>query len=289
MSSNEGPAAAVGDVNGDGLDDLFLGGSKGESAQLLLQTSTGWSTQVFNQDINAEDVSAELIDIDQDGDLDLLVASGGHEFSFQNLQLRDRIYLNDGRGHFTIHKGFNPPAEPSSFLRAFDFDNDGDLDLISGSRQIPFAYGLKADAHLFENKNNQFVEITNNAFRQLGLITDGAVADIDNDGDKDIVIAGHWMPITILENVEGVFKNTTEQFDLPKTAGLWQHINLADLDNDGRVDIIGGNHGLNTRLKASEQQPNACTSMILIKTEVLNKSLHNMKMTRLILSLCYQT
>ena len=100
MSSNEGPAAAVGDVNGDGLDDLFLGGSKGESAQLLLQTSTGWSTQVFNQDINAEDVSAELIDIDQDGDLDLLVASGGHEFSFQNLQLRDRIYLNDGKRPF---------------------------------------------------------------------------------------------------------------------------------------------------------------------------------------------
>lgn len=255
MSSNEGPAAAVGDVNGDGLDDLFLGGSKGEAAQLLLQTSTGWRTEILKQDIHAEDVSAELIDIDQDGDLDLLVASGGHEFSFQNLQLRDRIYLNDGKGHFTIHKGFNPPAEPSSFLKAFDFDNDGDLDLISGSRQIPFAYGVKADAHLFENKNNQFVEIKNDAFKQLGLITDGAVADIDNDGDNDIVLAGHWMPITILENVKGVFKNATEQFGLSKTPGLWQHIHLTDLDKDGRVDIIGGNHGLNTRLKASEKEP----------------------------------
>lgn len=252
MSSNEGPAAAVGDINGDGQDDLFVGGSKGIAAQIIL---TGTDKKSFSFDKNSEDVHAELIDIDQDGDLDLLIASGGHEFSLGNINLQDRVYLNNGSGTFTKHEGFSPPNEPSSFLKAIDFDQDGDLDLVSGTRQIPFAYGVKAGIHLFENQNNQFAEVQQASFTDLGLITSGEVIDIDNDGDEDLILAGEWMPITILINENGEFINRTKEYGLTESSGLWNHIEVADLNGDGLKDIIGGNHGLNTRLSATAEKP----------------------------------
>jgi len=257
MSSNEGPAVAIGDINGDGNEDLFIGGSKGIPAQIHLNTASGFGdfTLLFPFDENSEDVDAQLIDIDFDGDLDLLVASGGHEYSFNNPQLQDRLYLNNGQGVFSKSTNFSSVPEPSSFIRAFDFDQDGDLDIISGTRHIPFAYGVKAGMHLYENTNGQYQEISVSAFEELGLITAGEIADIDGDGDEDIIVTGEWMPLTVFTNQNGTFQNATKAFGLEHSNGLWKHIQLADLNGDDKLDIIAGNHGLNTRLKATADKP----------------------------------
>lgn len=255
MSSNEGPAVAIGDINSDGLEDIYIGGAKGNSGQLYLQKNGDFNKQLLDQNLQSEDVDAVFEDIDDDGDLDLLVASGGHEYAFNNTQLQDRLYLNDGKGNFQVSDAFNPVSEPSSFIRTIDYDNDGDLDILSGTRQIPFAYGVKADLHLYENNNGSFSEKSFPGFSELGLITDGEVADIDSDGDQDIILAGEWMPITVLINDKGSFENATASYGLSETNGLWQHVSVSDLNDDGLLDIIGGNHGLNTRLKASTEAP----------------------------------
>ena len=255
MSSNEGPAVAIGDINGDGSEDLFIGGSKGIAAQIHLQTTRGFRKIQFDYDKNSEDVDAQLVDIDKDGDLDLLVGSGGHEFGLNNLQLKDRLYINDGQGNFTPSSAFKSIAEPSSFIQPFDYDGDGDLDILTATRLIPFAYGIAGSLHLYENEAGQFVEVQVPAFTDLGMITSGKLADLDADGDLDLVVAGEWMPITILINTEGQFENATARFGLQNTSGLWHHVDVVDINGDGRPDIIGGNHGLNTRLKASPNQP----------------------------------
>jgi len=255
MSSNEGPASAVGDINGDGLEDLFVGGSKGISAQLIIQKQGELHPRPFSFDQNSEDTDAQLIDIDGDGDLDLLVASGGHEFSYQNPQLQDRLYLNDGDGNFTKSQHFNPVYEPSSFITTTDFDQDGDLDIICGTRQIPFAYGVPASLHLYENQRGVFRKKTLDAFEDLGMITTGQPVDLDLDGDDDLVIGGEWMPITVFINDNGLYRNATQTYGLNDTKGLWRHLNVADINGDGKPDILAGNQGLNTRLKASQDQP----------------------------------
>jgi hypothetical protein len=255
MSSNEGPASAVGDINGDGLEDLFIGGSKGISAQLIVQKLGELISSPFPFDQLSEDTDAELIDIDSDGDLDLLVASGGHEFSYQNPQLQDRLYLNDGDGNFTKSEDFNPVYEPSSFITSTDYDLDGDLDIICGTRQIPFAYGVPAGLHLYENQEGQFKQKPVDAFEELGMITSGQAVDLDLDGDDDLVVGGEWMPITIFINDNGLYRNATQAYGLNDTKGLWRHLNIADINGDGKPDILAGNQGLNTRLKASRDQP----------------------------------
>lgn len=255
MSSNEGPAVAVGDINGDDLEDIFIGGAKGFPAHFYVQKNGQLVKRTFDQEVFAEDVDASLIDIDLDGDLDLLVASGGHEFSFNNTQLRDRLYLNDGTGQFSLSQQFNPVSEPSAFILSFDFDQDGDLDILAGSRQVPFAYGIPASLHLYENIEGKFIEKPQAPFNEIGMITDGKVADIDQDGDQDIVLLGEWMPITVLINDGGQFINNTETLGLANTSGLWHHLAIADINGDGKLDLLGGNHGLNSRLKASVDKP----------------------------------
>lgn len=257
MSSNEGPAAAVGDVNGDGLDDLFIGGSKGFAAKLYIQKEDGdFSLSTFSEDLMSEDVDAHFVDIDADGDLDLLVASGGYEFGARDIQFQDRLYYNDGKGNYkrAPRASFQSVNESSGFIAPIDFDGDGDLDIVSGTRSIPFAYGVPGSLHLYENKGQVFSEVNpkkNPSFQEVGLITDGIVSDIDQDGDPDIIVAGEWMPIKVFHNEAGTFSMKT----LSNSEGLWHDITLADMNQDGMIDIIAGNHGLNSRLKADTDHP----------------------------------
>ena len=258
MSSNEGPASAVGDVNNDGLEDFYLGGSKGLNGQLYLQQKDGSlkKSNTFTSDPLSEDTDASFVDIDQDNDLDLIVASGGYEFSANDPNLQDRVYLNDGSGNFQKldWTKFTSVSESSAFLKAIDYDSDGDLDLISGTRSIPFAYGISGSIHLYENENNRFTEVkgtSTSVFDNVGLITDAEIIDIDADGDDDLLVVGEWMAVKIFTNNGGEFVETS----LSNTEGLWHSIATADLNNDGLLDIIAGNHGLNSRLKADSTHP----------------------------------
>lgn len=258
MSSNEGPAMAVADVNQDGLEDFYLGGAKGYSGQLHLQQSDQ-SFKVhsgsFESDKLSEDIDADFADIDNDGDLDLVVASGGYEYGAGDPNLQDRIYFNDGKGNFSRieWKAFQAVNESSGFIELLDYDGDGDLDVVSGTRSIPFAYGLPGSIHLYENSNGSFLPIRNryDDFEDVGMMTAGIATDIDADGLTDLVVSGEWMPITIFKNTPNGFKAT----QLTNSSGLWHSMRVTDLNGDGLPDIIAGNHGTNSRLTASNDQP----------------------------------
>jgi len=260
MRSTEGPALCTGDANGDGQADLYLGGAKGQAGTLWLQSDRGdfvpLPQSALAQDSTAEDTDCLWFDSDGDGDEDLLVASGSSELPPSSSALLDRLYENDGTGalsrkesfYFSGRYGF----EPTGAIAAADFDNDDDIDLFIGARLRPFAYGIPADGHLFLNDGSgTFTEQTDRlapALRDLGMITDASWADLDTDGDLDLVVVGEWMPITLLFNEEGqlVARNASP-------AGWWQTVHVTDLNQDGAPDLIAGNHGLNSRFRVPVQ------------------------------------
>jgi len=255
MSSNEGPAVDIGDINDDGLEDLFIGGAKGFSGKIHLQKADGsFNTNPLNQDLLSEDIDASFVDLDKDGDLDLIVASGGYEYGALDPMLQDRIYLNDGKANFERMPWiqFQSVSESSAFLKTIDFDGDGDLDLISGTRSTPFAYGIPGSIHLYENNDQSFKEVKDiTSFTNVGMMTDGVVSDIDGDGDEDLIVLGEWMGIKVFTNNQNGF----ELNEIPVSQGLWHSLSIADMNNDGLLDIIAGNHGMNSRLKADENHP----------------------------------
>jgi hypothetical protein len=264
MISNEGPKLALGDVNKDGIEDFYIGGAKGHSGKLFLGDLSGQfiplNTSVFETDKEAEDLDAVYEDIDNDGDLDLLVASGGYEFSDASLHLANRIYVNDGYGNFAKSSEVFPEKLGSTSCIALnDFDNDGDKDIFIGGRVVPLSYGIPASSYLLKNNGKGgFEDVTNliaPKLQNLGMVTDAAWLDFDNDGDKDLFICGEWMPITVFRNDGESFSEVTEELGLMNTNGFWNSIEIADLDNDGDMDIVAGNIGLNTKLKASKEKP----------------------------------
>lgn len=259
MISNEGPKAAKADLNGDGLEDLFIPGAKGQSSVLLTQNSSGKFTpqlaELFAMDAISEDVTGHFFDADGDGKPDLLVGSGGIEFGDYSPAYADRLYLNDGKGNFQKSpQAFSPT--PTAFILSHDVDGDGDLDLIVGSRAIPFAYGIPAGLQIWENDGRgSFTEISRNLnpeLSELGMLTSGALADLDGDGELELIFTGEWMPVRIFAFQENKLLEKTAEFGFENTAGLWNCLYVADINGDGKPDILAGNHGLNSRLRTSE-------------------------------------
>lgn len=265
MLSNEGPHMAVADANGDGKDDFFVCGAKDSAGKLFIQKSNGDFTEanneVFDADKISEDTDCTFFDADGDGDFDLYVTSGGNEFPQSSSALRDRLYINNGTGGFTKSKLMLPTAryESSSCVKPADFDNDGDVDLFVGTRLFPFSYGVPVNGYLLENDGTgTFSNVTNEKASELlevGMITDMSWADVDADGDSDIIIVGDWMPVKMLINENGIFNDESESFGLENTEGRWNVIEQADLNGDGNIDFVLGNHGMNSFFKASQDQP----------------------------------
>lgn len=264
MFSTEGPAFAKADVNGDGLEDLFFGGAKTFSGKLFLADRSGKykdSPQAaFLEDALSEDTDAIFFDADGDGDLDLFVTSGGNESGFGSPDLADRLYLNDGKGNYSKNSqaGFASVFGSSSTVKALDINEDGALDLFVGGRLIPFTYGAPASSQLWINdgKGNfteQSVTLAP-ALKDLGMVTDSQVFDWDGDGKNDLVVVGEWMAPTFFKNTGGKLEKV-EMPNLSNLKGWYRTIETGDFDGDGRIDLALGNHGLNSRFKASATSP----------------------------------
>lgn len=262
--STEGPRLATGDVNGDGLPDLYVCGAKGSPGALYLQTRSGdfrqASAATFARHKISEDVDAAFFDADGDGDLDLYVVSGGNEYATHAPGLLDRLYRNDGRGHFT----HVPDALPKVFasgacVAPADFDGDGDVDLFVGSRSVPWRYGETPESLLLENDGRGKFSIVTGirapGLARIGMVTDAVWFDFERDGDLDLLLAGEWMPVTLFRNSGGQFQNHTEQVGLAGTQGWWNCLLVADVNGDGYDDIIAGNLGLNSWIQASATSP----------------------------------
>ena len=261
--SQIGPALAVADINSDGLEDLFFGGAKGFPSIMMMQSEGGKmslsTNPIFINDKGYEDVDAAFFDADNDGDMDLYVVSGGNESTAYDSTFMDRLYINDN-GSWTLSDALPVFFESGSVVRPFDYDKDGDMDLFIGGRQVPGAYPSPANSYLLKNmlketKRLQFEDVTKtNApeMSKLGMVTDAIWTDYDKDRDMDLVITGEWMPITIFENQKGQF---TKQTPVAASNGWWYSVEAIDLDNDGDEDYLLGNLGLNSKYKASAQEP----------------------------------
>ena len=262
MSSSEGSCICEGDINGDGYKDLYIGGSKGYSGSIYIWNDNKfekYNYPLINSDKESEDTDCVFFDANQDGSLDLYVASGGNEYSIYSPELRDRLYYNVNN-NFTKSDQILPSGlfESSSVVKNYDFDLDGDEDLFVGTRLIPQKYGLPSNGYLLENDGfgnfKNVSDVIAKDLKEVGMITDADFFDYDSDGDFDLILVGHWMPITLLENRDGkfYFKNI-DVFE--NSNGWWNSIEVNDLNNDGLLDLVIGNHGENSRFRATKSKP----------------------------------
>ncbi len=260
MLSTQGPHMAVGDVNNDGLQDLYFGGAKGSPGKLYFQKKSGLfelqKQACFNSDKESEDTGVLFFDADGDKDEDLYVVSGGNEFSKESPELQDRLYINNGNGNFSKSDGRLPSMLTSgSCAEAADIDNDGDTDLFVGGRLVPFAYPLAPRSYILENDGKgHFTDVTekyNKSLMNPGMVTDAVWTDFNGDKKPDLIIAGEWMKIRVFINEGKVLTEITDQCGLKDSEGWWNTIIAEDFDRDGDMDYAAGNLGLNSQIKAS--------------------------------------
>ena len=265
MHSKNGPGIAVADVNGDGLEDFYVGGATNQSGALFTQQVTGKFQRYsgFQIDSLSDDMGVLFFDADHDEDEDLYIVSGGSEHPKESPLYTDRLYLNDGKGNFAKAVEALPDIRQSgSGVIAADYDHDGDLDLFIGGRIVPGEYPLPADSYILRNDTRdnvcRFVDVTKEVapdFMKLGLVTSALWTDVDNDGWVDLMIVGEFMPITCYRNDKGKSFKRTGQDVFSHTSGWWNSLTAGDFDNDGDIDYIAGNLGLNTRYKGNKEEP----------------------------------
>jgi ASPIC and UnbV/FG-GAP-like repeat len=271
--SEYAPGIAAGDINGDGLDDFVTASSPGYSPMIFTQTQNGTFMQsALLSTINplhdialkkSDDRGLLLFDADNDGDLDLFIASGGYAYNANDSGYCDNFYINDGKGKFTLNNAAIPFNTVSKFcVRACDYDKDGDLDLFVSGRVMPHAYPKPVSSFIYRNdlKDGKivFTDVTKEiapVLQNIGLVCDALFTDYDNDGWLDLVLAGEWMPITFLHNEHGKYSNTNKTSGIETQTGWWNSINAGDFDNDGDVDYVVGNLGLNSFYRASTERP----------------------------------
>lgn len=256
--SDRGPAVAIGDIDANGLEDVFFGSSKFNAAKLYLQKKNGFelAPNAFHKDEDvAEEVDAVFSDTNGNGYLDLFAVSGGGEFYGKMDPLLDRLFINDGKGNLVKSKALPEYFENGSVIRPNDFDQDGDIDFFVGNGSVSYDFGKIPDSYLLNNQNGKFSIVNQQIFKSLGMITDAVWIDFDGDGIKDLIVVGEWMNPTFLKNNKGTFEDVTLQYLPESLKGLWQVIQLFDIDNDGQVEFLLGNWGLNTKFKATKNFP----------------------------------
>jgi hypothetical protein len=264
LLSTEGPRLAVADVNGDGLDDFYVGGAKWQPGKLFIQQRDGTfraSTQAaVAADSLSEDVGASFFDANGDGHPDLLVVSGGNEFWGEQDALRPRLYMNDGKGNFQRARDALPNMfENGSCVAVGDFNGDGHPDLFIGSRVVSRSYGRIPKSHLLLNDGSgRFTDATLEkapGLSEAGMVSSAAWIDYDHDGKLDLVVAGEWMPVRVFHQENGKLVDRTKEAGLSGTNGWWNSVEAVDLRGNGQQDLVLGNLGLNSYLHASPKEP----------------------------------
>lgn len=249
MSSNEGPAMAVEDINKDGKPDFFIGGAKNQSGKLFISNENGYTEEdfPFKNDAGSEDTDALFFDGDGDGDLDLYVCHGGKAFSPYSIDLNDTYYINNGSNFIKSKSSLNfTKTISSSVVAASDFDKDGDIDLFVGERYKTNLYGLPVSGYLLVNDGKgHFKTKEHPIFQNIGMITDAKWGDVNNDGWEDLIVVGEWMPVKLFINNKGILEDKSDSYGLSGSSGLWQTAELKDIDGDGDKDLVLGNIGRN--------------------------------------------
>lgn len=258
--SRSGPFIATGDINGDGLQDYYVGGAKGQAGALYLQVNGRFEkikSEVLEADRDYEDMGCLFFDADGDADLDLYVVSGGSEFPEGSAQYQDRLYLNDGKAGFT--KASLPVTMSSgSVVLAFDFDGDGDLDIFRGGEVVPHAYPYSPVSYLLQNEGGRFVNKTRELapeLEKIGMVKTALWADLDGDKKGELLVAGEWMPLQVFSFASGKARDVSAKFGLDKTEGWWNRVVAHDIDGDGDLDLVAGNLGENYKFQASTKKP----------------------------------
>lgn len=262
--STQGPRMTTGDVNGDGLDDVFIGGAKDSPGTLFLQVKEGHfearEEPCFDTDRKSEDLGVLFVDVDGDRDPDLYVVSGGNEYEPDADELQDRLYLNDGQGHFfKSGEGLPHMLSSGSCVKAADMDRDGDMDLFVGGRLVPGSYPLAPRSYVLENDGSgRFRDVTEKLNPELltpGMVSDALWTDFDADERPDLILVGEWMAVRLFRNTGFGFEELAGQEWMERSKGWWNAIGSGDFDRDGDTDFVLGNTGRNFQIKPSPEEP----------------------------------